>query len=190
MVHKHLANSFTILNGCFGLLQLFFLIEGHISYALIAFFLAIICDGVDGYVARLLDQSSSFGKELDSLADMVTFGVGGACWIQLVATTIPFPLRLLLSFFYLYHALRRLAHFNATNQKEHYIGLPVTSAAFLTVMSLYLHHLYSVHASVLVMSIVIYASLMNLPFKTFKCHYVDRLVRTLVKEVRSEGEHD
>lgn len=190
MVHKHLANSFTILNGCFGLLQLFFLIDGHISFALIAFCLAMICDGVDGYVARLLGQSSTFGKELDSLADMVTFGVGGACWIQLVAVPIALPLRLSVSFFYLYHALRRLAHFNATNQKNYYIGLPVTSAAFLTVISLYIHHMYSVHAFILIMSIVLFASLMNMPFKTFKCHSVDWLIKTLVKEVRSEGEHD
>lgn len=190
MVQKHLANAFTFLNACFGLLQLFFLMDGKIFFAWIAFCLAIVCDGVDGYVARLFNQSSSFGKELDSLADTVTFGVGVACWIQLVATDIGGPLRLLLSFFYLYNALRRLAHFNSTSPKDHFVGLPITSAAFLTVISVYAAHIFHTHAHVLTIGIVGYSILMNLPLKTFKCHHVDHMMTLMIKGKRSEEHHD
>ena len=60
-----------LLCGCFGII---FVFQGELTYASYLIFLAGVLDFLDGFVARLLNQHSAIGKELDSLADMVTFG--------------------------------------------------------------------------------------------------------------------
>ncbi len=72
---KHLPNAMTcgnLLCGCLGLLQV---AKGDYGSASLLIFFAAILDFGDGFVARLVNAQSAIGKELDSLADMVTFGV-------------------------------------------------------------------------------------------------------------------
>lgn len=72
---KHLPNAMTcgnLLCGCFGIVRVF---EHDLMTASYLIFLAALLDFGDGFVARLLNAHSAIGKELDSLADVVTFGV-------------------------------------------------------------------------------------------------------------------
>lgn len=74
-IKKHIPNSITcgnLLCGCFGIL---FTASYRLDYAFYMIALAAVLDFFDGFVARLLKVSSAIGKDLDSLADMVTFGV-------------------------------------------------------------------------------------------------------------------
>ena len=129
---KHLPNAMTcgnLLCGCIGLVMA---LRGHLELASWLIGLAAVLDFGDGFVARLVNVSGPFGKELDSLADVVTFGVLPAtivfqlCWFQnLGAISYGAFLIAILS------ALR-LANFNIdTRQSESFIGLPVPANAML-----------------------------------------------------------
>jgi CDP-diacylglycerol--serine O-phosphatidyltransferase len=114
-------------------------IDLRFEYAGIAVFVAMIFDGLDGRVARWTNTASSFGKEYDSLSDMVSFGVAPAIvtyqWgVARIAEYGPLWRRIgwLVCFFYAAAAALRLARFNsrATTQDKHYFeGLPSPSAA-------------------------------------------------------------
>ncbi len=118
-----------LLCGCIGLVLA---LRGHLELASWLIGLAALLDFGDGFVARLVNVSGPFGKELDSLADVVTFGVLPAtivfqlCWFQeLGALSYGAFLIAVLS------ALR-LANFNIdTRQSESFIGLPVPANAML-----------------------------------------------------------
>jgi CDP-diacylglycerol---serine O-phosphatidyltransferase len=104
-----------------------------------AVFIAMIFDGLDGRVARWTHTESPFGKEYDSLSDMVSFGVAPAIvtyqWgVARIAEYGPLWRRLgwLVCFFYAAAAALRLARFNsrsATQDKHYFEGLPSPSAA-------------------------------------------------------------
>ena len=107
--------------------------------AAVAIFVAMILDGLDGRVARLTNTTSSFGKEFDSLADMVSFGLAPALvmfeWaLQHVIYTgwIWLKLGWLAAFFYTAAGALRLARFNARSSeqdKKYFQGLPSPAAA-------------------------------------------------------------
>lgn len=74
-IRKHIPNSLTLLNllcGCLAIGSLFIVRHEHIPYFIA---ISLLADFLDGLVARLLKVSSPIGAELDSLADMVSFGV-------------------------------------------------------------------------------------------------------------------
>jgi CDP-diacylglycerol--serine O-phosphatidyltransferase len=105
----------------------------------IAVFVAMLFDGLDGRVARWTHTESAFGKEYDSLSDMVSFGLAPAIvtyqWgVARIAEYGPLWRRLgwLVCFFYAAAAALRLARFNArsaTQDKHYFEGLPSPSAA-------------------------------------------------------------
>jgi CDP-diacylglycerol---serine O-phosphatidyltransferase len=114
-------------------------IDLRFEYAGIAVFVAMIFDGLDGRVARWTNTASAFGKEYDSLSDMVSFGVAPAIvtyqWgVARIAEYGPLWRRVgwLVCFFYAAAAALRLARFNAraaTQDKHYFEGLPSPSAA-------------------------------------------------------------
>lgn len=74
-MRKHIPNFLTSLNIVSGSLSVTFALEGHINLAVLTMFLAAVFDFLDGMSARLLKAYSPIGKELDSLADMISFGL-------------------------------------------------------------------------------------------------------------------
>lgn len=67
--------------GYFAITQSILAVQGevrHFDYAAMAIGIAVVCDGLDGFIARMTNTSSEFGRELDSLADVITFGVAPA----------------------------------------------------------------------------------------------------------------
>ena len=115
--------------------------DGNFDRAGIAIFIAMICDGLDGRIARWTNTSSEFGKEYDSLSDMVAFGLAPAVvayqWgVARIAEYGPLWGRLgwLATFFYAACAGIRLARFNAraaVTDKRYFEGLPSPSGAAL-----------------------------------------------------------
>jgi len=77
-VRMLLPNLITLLALCAGLTAIRVAVEGKLDWALAAIVLAVLLDGIDGRVARMLKGTSRFGAELDSLADFVNFGVAPA----------------------------------------------------------------------------------------------------------------
>lgn len=74
-IKQAIPNVITTLNLASGLISITLTLEGHLIMASVFIFIAVVFDYLDGTAARLLDARSLMGKELDSLADLVSFGV-------------------------------------------------------------------------------------------------------------------
>ena len=73
-----LPNMLTLIGVCIGLTSIRFALDGKFEFAIIAILFAALIDGLDGRIARLIRGTSKVGKELDSLTDMISFGVAPA----------------------------------------------------------------------------------------------------------------
>ena len=73
-----LPNMLTLIGVCIGLTSIRFALDGRYEFAVIAVIFAAVIDGLDGRIARLIKGTSKVGKELDSLTDMISFGVAPA----------------------------------------------------------------------------------------------------------------
>lgn len=129
---KHIPNFITCLNLFSGCIGTIFAFNGELKTAAYFVVLSAVFDFFDGMVARLLNVKSDIGKELDSLADMVSFGfLPGLVMFQLIAqsTNAMMPLSLIpylpyLAFLIPIFSALRLAKFNIdTRQSVDFIGL-------------------------------------------------------------------
>lgn len=136
---KHIPNFITSLNllsGCTGIAML---IQGQIFYATLFIFIAVVFDFLDGTAARLLDAGSELGKQLDSLADAVSFGVlPGMILFRLLQHSVEFRYPdiawiVILPYLALLIPVAsaiRLGRFNLdTRQTVNFIGLPTPANA-------------------------------------------------------------
>ena len=73
-----LPNTLTLIGVCVGLSSINFALNQRYDFAIISILFAAIIDGLDGRIARLIKGTSKVGKELDSLTDMISFGVAPA----------------------------------------------------------------------------------------------------------------
>lgn len=112
---------------------IYFVLEGYLFYGAYFIFAAAILDFLDGFVARLLNAYSEIGKQLDSLADLVSFGVLPAFIIfTLLQSIYPDSYLPFLSFFIGIQSAIRLAKFNIdTRQSDRFIGVPTPANALL-----------------------------------------------------------
>ena len=77
-VRMILPNMLTLIGVCIGLTSIRFSFNGQFDLAIIAIIFAALIDGLDGRIARLIKATSKVGKELESLTDMISFGVAPA----------------------------------------------------------------------------------------------------------------
>jgi CDP-diacylglycerol---serine O-phosphatidyltransferase len=117
------SDLFTLANVIFGLIAIFFSINEQYTPAVISLFLAVIADYMDGKIARKLKQQNIFGKELDSLADTISFGVAPAIFgFSFIQT----PLAMVAFTIFLFCGILRLARYNIMNVQNGYAGMPIT----------------------------------------------------------------
>lgn len=158
---------------------------GRFDLAAIGIFAAMFLDGMDGRVARLTNTQSAFGEQMDSLSDMVSFGVAPALF------TYEWALRGLgrwgwvAAFVYVACAALRLARFNvnvAVVDKRYFQGLPSPAAAALVAGCVWLLDDAGVtghEVAWLMFAVVLYAGLTmatNVPFYSFKEFHLKRSV--------------
>lgn len=134
---KHLPNFITCLNLFSGCVGIVFAFEDKLDYAAFAILISALFDFFDGLVARLLKSYSEIGKELDSLADVVSFGLLPSVIIYQLFLKAPQlgDLSTYLNFsaflIAIFSALR-LAKFNTDErQSDNFIGLPTPANAML-----------------------------------------------------------
>ena len=136
---KHsLPNMLTFINLSLGIIALLLAFQGEPIQASLLVMVAALTDRFDGKVARMLDCTSELGKELDSLSDLVSFGVAPIviCWnISFMALG---PLGFLLAVIFPIAGAFRLARYNVTTFNNVFSGVPITIAgAFLSIANLY-----------------------------------------------------
>jgi CDP-diacylglycerol--serine O-phosphatidyltransferase len=123
---------FTAGNILCGYLSLDAATQGAFEYAAKLVFLAAILDGLDGRIARWTGTTSAFGEQLDSLADIVSFGVAPAFLVHRWGLSGLGRAGLLVSFLFVVCGAMRLARFNVqvhVVDKRWFVGLPIPSAA-------------------------------------------------------------
>lgn len=138
-IRPYIPNALTTLNLISGLVSLNFILEGQYVYASLAIFLAAIFDFLDGNAARILKAYSELGKQLDSLADMISFGVApGLLIYRLISVNCEGGCNILEQYHITpYFSLLipvcsafRLAKFNIDlRQSVNFIGLPTPANA-------------------------------------------------------------
>src|SRR5579885_2021618 len=125
----------------------------HFAIAARAIGAAVVLDGLDGRIARMTNTTSDFGREMDSLADVITFGIApavlayawGVQFVQPFSNNLEHRIGYFVSFLYLLCGAARLARFNVqTNpipknpgrpDRKYFIGLPIPAgAAFVAAM--------------------------------------------------------
>lgn len=188
-VAKHLPNAITCANLFSGCLGIVFAFQGNLLYAAYALFLAAVFDFFDGFASRLLQSFSGIGKDLDSLADMVSFGVLPSVIIYELFLQAPqidhisVYLNFIAFLIPVFSALR-LAKFNIDErQTEIFIGLPTPANAILIAslplilrqhygFSTYILNPYGLACFVLIMCSLLVAEipLMSLKFKNTDIH--------------------
>ncbi|QHS14652.1 CDP-diacylglycerol--serine O-phosphatidyltransferase [Shewanella sp. Arc9-LZ] len=135
-----LPNLFTTAGLFSGFYAVISSMNGHFELASIAIFIAMICDGLDGRVARLTNTQSDFGAEYDSLADMVSFGMAPAILAYNWALQDLGKVGWLAAFIYCACAALRLARFNTqvgVADKRYFQGLASPAAAALIAGSIW-----------------------------------------------------
>ena len=128
---KSLANFITVLSLICGFASLIFSVEGHFTFASWAIILSVLFDGLDGQVARKNPVPSEFGKELDSLVDVVSFGIAPSILGYIFVYRDFYFFATLALFIYLFCSVFRLAKYNITPKEKlvtYFYGLPTTVA--------------------------------------------------------------
>lgn len=129
---KYIPNTFTTLNllsGCMGLIALY---EGNLVQGAMFILIGSVFDFLDGFSARILKAISKIGKELDSLADLITFGILPAFLLYHIIQEQGIPYLSMISLLVVIGSAFRLAKFNIDdNQKEIFKGMPTPANAFL-----------------------------------------------------------
>jgi CDP-diacylglycerol--serine O-phosphatidyltransferase len=131
---KHLVpNVVTLANIAFGFLSMAAAAEGQFTRACAMLFFATLCDTADGKLARFLDASSKFGMELDSLSDMVSFGLAPAMLVYQSVLKSLGPLGQGIAVAFALCGALRLARFNVDSGSKlsdvSFQGVPIPGAA-------------------------------------------------------------
>ena len=133
-LRKHIPNTITSVSLLCGAAGVIFSFSGRLDIAFYLMLAAAACDFLDGLAARLLDAYSKMGKELDSLADLVSFGVLPAMMLVNLKATVSFgftPIAWVPVILVLFTALR-LARYNTEESgPQYFAGLPAPSCGLI-----------------------------------------------------------
>jgi len=160
------ANILTLANLTLGGFAIISCLNGNLNLGLLLIFIAALADRFDGIVARKLNIESELGKQLDSMSDIISFGVAPALLLYqgiLVEFGAPGSF---FTIFYIGCGAFRLARFNISENNGYFTGLPITAAGCLATLS-FMAIPYT-PAPFFLFTIIILSFLMISPFKLRK----------------------
>ena len=137
-----LPNMLTLIGVCIGLSSIKFALDAKYSISVIAIIFAALIDGLDGRIARLIRGTSKVGKELDSLTDVISFGVAPAFVMYFWSLNQLGKFGWLLCLIYVVCVTLRLARFNISSNAEpswkdnFFEGVPSPAGGILVLMPL------------------------------------------------------
>jgi CDP-diacylglycerol--serine O-phosphatidyltransferase len=139
-----LPNAITLIGVCIGLTSIKFAIDGKFAIAVIAILFAGLMDALDGRIARLIKGTSKIGKELDSLGDVISFGVAPALIMYFWNLQYLDKLGWFVCLTYVVCVALRLARFNVNSEEEpswrdnFFEGMPSPAGGIIVLMPLIL----------------------------------------------------
>ena len=137
-----LPNMFTLVGVCIGLSSIKFAFDEKFTLSIIAIIVAAIIDGLDGRIARLIQGTSKVGKELDSLTDVISFGVAPAFIMYFWKLNELGRIGWLICLIYVVCVALRLARFNVNSEREpswrdnFFEGMPSPAGGVIVLMPL------------------------------------------------------
>jgi len=137
-----LPNAITLIGVCIGLSSIKFALDGKFSLAVIGILFAGLMDALDGRIARLIKGTSKMGKELDSLGDVISFGVAPAFIMYFWSLQYLDKLGWFVCLIYVICVALRLARFNVNSEEEpswkdnFFEGIPAPAGGILVLMPL------------------------------------------------------
>ena len=176
-----LPNMFTLVGVCIGLTSIKFAFDERFGLAIICIIVAGLIDGLDGRIARLIKGTSQVGKELDSLTDVISFGVAPAFIMYFWQLNSLGRVGWLICLIYVICVALRLARFNVNSEtqaswKDNFFeGVPSPAGGILVLMPLIyskselqiinLNYTYFVPALFILISILLISKLPTYSFK-------------------------
>jgi CDP-diacylglycerol---serine O-phosphatidyltransferase len=171
MFVKSLPNMLTISNLFLGIVAIILAFQGdqYVDYAAITVIVGMLMDGLDGRVARMLNVQSEFGKELDSLSDVITFGVAPAFIMYVVALQDLHLFGIVVTAIFPICGALRLARFNVqAGVPGYFVGLPITAAGgVLATLALY-HQVFNVAMLAVGMLLLAFLMVSTIKYPNFK----------------------
>ncbi|MBO5245041.1 MAG: CDP-diacylglycerol--serine O-phosphatidyltransferase [Selenomonadales bacterium] len=137
---KYIPNLVTMLNLVFGMFAILATLDGNYDCAVWCIICATIADGMDGRVARYLNETSELGKELDSLCDLVSFGVAPAVLAYSFQLHEYGWIGYLVAAFFAACGAFRLARFNVNTDvvKGYFMGVPIPAGGCVLASFIYM----------------------------------------------------
>ena len=139
-----LPNAITLIGVCIGLSSIKFALDGKFALAVVAILFAALMDALDGRIARLIKGTSKMGKELDSLGDVISFGVAPALIMYFWNLQYLEKLGWFVCLIYVVCVALRLARFNVTTDEESswkdnfFEGMPSPAGGIIVLLPLVL----------------------------------------------------
>ena len=139
-----LPNAITLIGVCIGLSSIKFALDGKFALAIVAILFAGLMDALDGRIARLIKGTSKMGKELDSLGDVISFGVAPAFIMYFWNLQYLDKLGWFVCLIYVVCVALRLARFNVNSEDEpswkdnFFEGVPAPAGGIIVLMPLVL----------------------------------------------------
>lgn len=197
-IKNNLANGFTLANLLSGSIGVIQLINGHYENTAICIVLSLILDFFDGFVARAMKSNSALGVQLDSLADMVSFGLLPGVVMykalepfgqQLFGFTLPFDVKYVGLFITLFSCLR-LAIFNLDDEQTYYFKGLNTPSNTILIFGLYYaflekdaFHVFFNNAALLVLIAFISSFLLVSPVKMISLKFKSKKVQDNIPKI-------
>ncbi|BDH79017.1 MAG TPA: CDP-diacylglycerol--serine O-phosphatidyltransferase [Methanothermobacter sp.] len=155
---------FSIINASLGFLSIIMILEGGMRVACQLMLLAVIFDSVDGWIARRIKRrDEGFGRNVDSLSDIISFGLAPALFIY--STTTFRYINIGVSLLIMTCGILRLSRFNvvANVKKDAFIGLPIPVMA-VVVSSLYLSGIFNEHIILIISTIISFMMISSIEY--------------------------
>jgi len=158
--YMSIADLFSIGNASFGFLSIIMIINGDLVLAAKFMLISVIFDALDGWVARKVKRLDEygFGKNIDSLCDVISFGVAPGIFLYSATLTYSIPyINILVSLLIVICGILRLSRFNiitsSIKSSKEFVGLPIPATAMI-LSSFYLSSMFQVDISLVLMTVV------------------------------------
>lgn len=169
-----LPNSLTLSGMFFGFYSILSAIKGNFDYAAWSIMIAVVFDGLDGWVARLTHSTTRFGIELDSLSDLVAFGVAPSVLIYKWSIAPFGRIGFAAAFLFTACGALRLARYNVqmgSTESKAFTGMPIPGAAtIIATVVLYWHEIWKATPQKNVFVLVLTTFLALLMVSTLRFH--------------------
>ena len=169
------ADLVSIGNASFGFLSILMVVNGNLTFSAIFMLIAVIFDSLDGWVARKTKRNDEFGfgKNIDSLSDVISFGVapGMLLYSACLSFSVPY-INIVVGLLIVICGILRLARFNVLTDlingaDEKFVGLPIPSTA-LILGSFYLSGIFRMDVALVIMAVISVLMISTVEYPKFK----------------------